>query len=99
MLWSRSASLMSSTRQSVAIARNILRIVAACWASFESNSSRSSFVTPSTTRATIGPNCASTWARLMPVSSTASCSRALATVGASSPRSATVSATAIGWVT
>ena len=48
MLWSRSASLMSRTRQSLAIATSILRMVAACWASFESNWSRSSLVTPST---------------------------------------------------
>ena len=56
MLWSRSASLMTSTRQSVAIATSILRIVAACWASLESNRSRSSLVTPSTMPATAGPN-------------------------------------------
>ena len=40
---------MSSTRQSLAMATSILRMVAACWASFESNWRRSSFVTPSTT--------------------------------------------------
>ena len=54
MLWSRSASLMTSTRQSLAMATSILRIVAACWASFESKRSRSSFVTPSTMAATGG---------------------------------------------
>ena len=48
MLCSRSASLMTSTRQSLAIATSILRTVAACWASFESKCSRSSLVTPST---------------------------------------------------
>ena len=86
MLCSRSASLISSTRQSWAIAMNILRMVAACWASFESNSSRSSLVTPSTTAATWSPNCLrSTHSRLMPVSSTASCSRAAATVGRVEP--------------
>ena len=44
---------------SLAIATSILRIVAACWASFESNWSRSSFVTPSTIAASSGPNVAS----------------------------------------
>ena len=52
MLWSRSASLMISTRQSLAMATNILRTVAACWASLESNWRRSSLVTPSTMAAT-----------------------------------------------
>ncbi len=56
MLCSRSASLMSRTRTSFAIATSILRIVAACCASLESNSSRSSLVTPSTIAATSGPN-------------------------------------------
>ena len=55
MLWSRSASLMIRTRTSLAIATSILRIVAACWASFESNWMRSSLVTPSTMAATAGP--------------------------------------------
>ena len=55
MLWSRSASLMMSTRQSPAMATNILRTVAACWASLESNWRRSSLVTPSTMRATWDP--------------------------------------------
>ena len=48
MLCSRSASLMTRTRQSFAIATSILRTVAACWASFEEKCSRSSLVTPST---------------------------------------------------
>ena len=56
MLCSRSASLMSRTRTSFAIATSILRIVAACCASLESNSSRSSLVTPSTIAATSSPN-------------------------------------------
>ncbi len=41
---------------SLAIATSILRSVAACWASLESNWSRSSLVTPSTMAATSGPN-------------------------------------------
>ena len=56
MLCSRSASLMISTRRSRAIATSILRIVAACWASLESNCRRSSLVTPSTIAATSAPN-------------------------------------------
>ena len=43
---------MTSTRRSAAIATSILRIVAACWASRESNWMRSSLVTPSTIAAT-----------------------------------------------
>ncbi len=59
MLCRRSASLMTSTRQSLAIATSILRIVAACCASLESKRSRSSLVTPSTSSPTSGPNCSS----------------------------------------
>ncbi len=91
--------MISSTRQSWAMAMNILRMVAACWASFESNSSRSSLVTPSTTAATWSPNSWTSHCVVIPVSSTASCSRAATMVGASRPRSATMPATAIGWVT
>ena len=98
MLCSRSASLIRSTRQSLAMATSILRMVAACWASLESNCSRSSLVTPSTTGATTGPNSSSMVSSVSPVSSTASWSRAAATVGASRPSSATMAATATGWV-
>ena len=58
MLWSRSASLMSRTRMSFAIATSILRSVAACCASLESNWRRSSLVTPSTMVATSAPELA-----------------------------------------
>ncbi len=98
MLCSLSASLMMSTRQSFAMATSILRTVAACWASLESNWSRSSFVTPSTIAPTSGPNCSATWDSVILVSSTASCSSAEATDRASRPRSATIVATATGWV-
>ena len=54
MLCSRSASLMITTRRSRAIASSILRMLAACCCSLESNSSRSSLVTPSTSSATDG---------------------------------------------
>ena len=56
MLCNRSASLMIRTRRSFAIATSILRIVAACCASFESKRMRSSLVTPSTIAATSAPN-------------------------------------------
>ena len=56
MLCSRSASLISRTRMSFAIATSILRIVAACCASLESNCMRSSLVTPSTIAATSAPS-------------------------------------------
>ena len=54
MLCSRSASLMIRTRRSFAIATSILRIVAACCSSFESNWIRSSLVTPSTIDGDLG---------------------------------------------
>ena len=73
-------------------------MVAACWASLELNWSRSSLVTPSTTRATPSPNVCVIVSSVSPVSSTASCSRAAATVWASSPSSATIVATATGCV-
>ena len=98
MLCSRSASLMIRTRRSLAIATSILRMVAACCASFESNWIRSSLVTPSTIAATSAPKLASTSASVISVSSTASCSSAAATVMSSSPRSATIRATASGWL-
>ena len=98
MLCSRSASLMMSTRRSRAMATNILRMVAACCASFESNCNRSSLVTPSTMLATSAPNAASTSARLISVSSTASCNSAAATLISSRPMSATMRATANGWL-
>ena len=98
MLCSRSASLMMRTRQSSAMATSILRTVAACWASLESNWRRSSLVTPSTIRATAGPKSRSITSVVTPVSSTASCSSAAATVWESRPRSATMPATAMGWV-
>ena len=99
MLCSRSASLISRTRQSLAMATSILRMVAACCASLESNCRRSSLVTPSTTLATTGPNSlvdglegeAGVLDRVV--------QQAAATVGASRPSSATMVATATGWVT
>ena len=56
MLWSRSASLTSRTRMSPAIATIILRTFSAWASSPLRNSSLSSFVSPSTMRATSLPN-------------------------------------------
>jgi hypothetical protein len=96
MLWRRSASLMIRTRMSFAIATSILRIVAACCASLESNWSRSSFVTPSTIALTSGPKSRSSSSLVTAVSSTASWSSAAATVTSSRPSSATIIATPTG---
>ena len=98
MLCSRSASLIIKTRKSRAIATSILRIVAACCASFESNCKRSSFVTPSTIVATSTPKLDSTSSSVISVSSTASCNRAATIEISSKPMSATMRATAIGWL-
>jgi hypothetical protein len=89
---------MMSTRRSRAIATSILRIVAACCASLESNCRRSNLVTPSTIAATSAPKPFSTSARVISVSSTASCSNAAANEVSSSPISATMRATASGWL-
>ena len=96
MLCRRSASLISRTRTSLAIATSILRIVAACCASLESNSSRSSLVTPSTIAPTSSPNSATRSSSVSAVSSTASCSSAPASVTSSRPRSARIIATPSG---
>src|SRR6266704_1096439 len=76
MLLSRSASLISSTRMSRAMAMTILRMVSAWAASRVSKPIRSSLVRPSVILATSGPNWASTSARVMEVSSTTSWSSA-----------------------
>ena len=81
---------------SFAIATSILRMLAACWASLESKCTRSSLVTPSTIDETSGPNSAVMRSMTTPVSSTASCSSAAASVMSSRPRSARMSATASG---
>jgi hypothetical protein len=75
-----------------------LRIVAACCASRESNWMRSSLVTPSTMAAISLPKSRSTSPTVISVSSTASCSRAATTDTSSRPISATMRATARGWL-
>ena len=76
MLWSRSASLMSTTRMSSAIARNIFRMFSACCCSWLWVLNFDSLVTPSTRCAISGPNRSSTSARLYSVSSGTSWSSA-----------------------
>ena len=99
MLWRRSASLMRTTRMSWAIARSIFRMFSACCSSWEWVENLDSFVTPSTSWATSAPKRSSMSARLRSVSSGTSCSRAASIAVESRPRSASVKAAAIGWVT
>ena len=88
MLCSRSASLMTSTRGSRAIATIILRIVSA-WAASPSLT-LSILVTPSTRWVTSEPNSAVIVSRVTPVSSTVSCRRAATSVVVSMPRPARI---------
>ena len=99
MLWSRSASLMRTTRMSSAIARNIFRMFSACCCSWLWVLNFDSLVTPSTRWATSGPNRSSTSARLYSVSSGTSWRSAALTATGSMPSSARIWADAIGWVT
>ena len=64
----------------------------------ESKRIRSSLVTPSTIAATSGPKSRSTSPTVISVSSTASCRRAAVTEISSRPMSATIWATASGWL-
>ena len=64
----------------------------------ESNWMRSSLVTPSTIAATSAPKLRSTSAMVISVSSTASCSSAAATESRRGRCSATMRATASGWL-
>src|SRR4051812_29057031 len=97
MLCRRSASLISSTRMSLAIATNIFRTFSACSASLDRNVILSSLVRPSTISATCGPNSFSMSSSVRSVSSTTSCSSALTSVVVSIPRSARIVATPSGW--
>ncbi|CAO0825430.1 hypothetical protein SMICM17S_00028 [Streptomyces microflavus] len=96
MLCSRSASLMTRTRGSLAMATTILRTVSACAAS--PNLTLSSLVTPSTRRATWSPNSRLRVSRPYSVSSTVSCSRPAIRVAGSIPSSARIVVTASGCV-
>ena len=96
MLCRRSETLITSTRGSSAIATIILRMVSASAA--EPSTTLSSFVTPSTKRATSEPKSRERSASEYSVSSTVSCSSAATTVVVSMPISAAMVATASGWV-
>ena len=98
MLCSRSASLMSTTRMSSAMARNILRMFSACCSSWERALNLDSLVTPSTRCATSAPNRSSMSEMLCSVSSGTSWSSAAWTASGSSPISDRICATASGWV-
>ena len=99
MLWSRSASLMSTTRMSSAIARNIFRMFSACCCSWLSVENLLSLVTPSTSCATSLPKRSSMSERAYSVSSGTSCSSSAWTAVRSMPRPARICAAAIGCVT
>ena len=76
MLCRRSASLISTTRMSCAIAMIILRKFSACFSSRLEKVIFETLVTPSTSRATSGPNSPCTSSSEAPVSSTTSCKQA-----------------------
>ena len=80
------------------MAMTSFRMVAACCASLVANSVRSTFVTPSTISATAGGNWRRRSSRLRSVSSTTSCNRAAAMATGSWVCSATIRATATGWL-
>ena len=96
MLCSRSASLMTSTRMSRAIATIILRMVSA--SAVSPYFTLSSLVTPSTRAATSSPKSAVSCSRVYGVSSTVSWSSAATRVGSVMPMSARIVVTASGWV-
>ena len=98
MLWSRSAILISTTRMSLLMAMNILRRFSICACSEEEKFARVSLVTPSTSSATVGPKIFSMSSWEASVSSMQSWSRAPRMASQSSPISATIWATARGWM-
>ena len=98
MLCSRSASFTSTTRTSFTMASSILRMFSTCRASGAIMFSRLILVTPSTSRATSGPNRSSIRDSGNSVSSTTSCSSAAVSVVASMRMSARMCATSSKWV-
>ncbi len=96
MLCRRSASLISRTRTSSAIASSSLRRFSACLASRDTSSSRFSLVRPSTSAPISWPNTWSISARVASVSSMVSCSSAATMVASSSLRSVRIAATSSG---
>lgn len=98
MLWVRSASLMRTTRMSLAMAMIILRKFSACFSSRLVKLTRLNLVTPSTRTAISSPKADSISGRVARVSSTVSWSSPQMMLGRSSFRSANRPATATGWV-
>ena len=96
VLCSRSAILIRMTRMSLDIAMNILRRFSICCSSVVEYCTRVSFVTPSTSSATVCPNMWEISSKLASVSSRQSCSSAATIASVSRPISATISATASG---
>ncbi len=97
ILCRRSASLISRTRTSSAIASSSLRRFSACLASRDTSSSRFSLVRPSTSAPISAPNSLSISVRVASVSSIVSCSSAATMVASSSLRSVRIAATSSGW--
>ena len=80
------------------MAMNILRRFSICCSSIVEYCTRVSFVTPSTRLATVSPNMREISSKLASVSSRQSCSSAAVIASVSRPISATISATASGWM-
>ena len=83
---------------SLAMAMSILRRFSICSSSLEVYCTRVSLVTPSTRSATVAPKSLAISSWVAPVSSMQSWSRAAMMESVSSSSSATISATARGWV-
>ena len=98
ILCSRSQTLMRITRISRLMAMSILRRFSICSSSLVTNCILVSLVTPSTSSATAGLNFLAISSWVEAVSSMQSWSRAATSASMSSSRSATISATAMGWM-
>ena len=96
MLWSRSASFTSTTRISLAIARNIRRRFSACASVRLVKWMPPSLVTPSTSARTSAPKWPSISSGVTSVSSTTSWRKPAAITGALAPMSRSRLATATG---
>ena len=83
---------------SLVMAMNIFRRFSICSSSLVTYCTRVSLVTPSTRSATAGENCLAISSWETPVSSMTSCSRAAMMESRSNSSSATISATASGWM-
>src|SRR3989344_5454139 len=96
-LWRRSMSLMIRTRMSLAVAAKSLRSDSVCL-SIPRYRSVPSFVTPSTSERTSGPNCSSIVFGLTPASSMVSCKSPAVIAWLSIPACASKNPTSAGWV-